>query len=123
MLGETITKELVCINCPMGCRMSAELRGGEVASVSGFGCKRGETYAHEELTNPTRTVTALVRVKGREAPLSVKTNKPIPKKLVFEALEGLRAISVAPPVSIGDAVQKNICGSGADFIATANIHS
>ena len=116
---ETLTKELVCINCPMGCRLSAELSGGEVLSVSGNGCKRGETYAREELTRPARTVTALLRVEGREAPLSVKTSRPIPKELVFPSLEELGRAAAKPPVEIGDTVLENVCGTGVDFVATS----
>ena len=30
-----MTKELICINCPMGCALTAEVENGEVISVSG----------------------------------------------------------------------------------------
>ncbi len=113
-------KELICINCPMGCRMTARVENGAVVSVAGFACKRGETYAKEELTRPVRMVTALVRVKGREAPLPVKTDQPIDRKLVFDALAALKNIAVEPPVRIGDTVLAGVCGTNVDFIATAN---
>ncbi len=113
-------KELICINCPMGCRMRAKIEDGKVVSVTGFSCKRGETYAHEELTRPVRMVTALVRVRGSDTPLPVKTDKPIDKKLIFDALKALQSVSVTPPVRIGDAVLENVCGTGVNFVATAH---
>ncbi|MBQ8107951.1 MAG: DUF1667 domain-containing protein, partial [Ruminococcus sp.] len=52
-----MTKELTCICCPMGCSLTAELKNGEVTSVSGNTCKRGEIYAKSELIAPVRVVT------------------------------------------------------------------
>ncbi|HWQ58124.1 MAG TPA: DUF1667 domain-containing protein [Clostridia bacterium] len=114
-------KELICINCPMGCRLKALVEEGKVVSVTGFTCKRGETYAHEELTRPVRMVTALVRIEGREQPLPVKTDRPIEKGLIFEALAALRNVTVSPPVKTGDVVLANVCGTPVSFIATASV--
>ena len=36
-----MTKELICINCPMGCMLTAEVENGEVISVTGNTCPRG----------------------------------------------------------------------------------
>jgi len=112
-------KELICINCPMGCRMTAKVENGEVVSVAGYSCKRGETYAREELTHPVRMVTALARVRGRGEPLPVKTDQPIDKKLIFDSLEALKTVVVEPPVNIGDVVLARVCGTQVNFIATA----
>ena len=57
-------KELICIGCPMGCQMTVELEKGEVISVSGNTCMRGDVYARKEVTNPTRIVTSTVLVTG-----------------------------------------------------------
>ena len=51
-------RELTCIGCPMGCRLTAEFNGTEVTEVTGNGCAVGARYAREELTNPKRMVTA-----------------------------------------------------------------
>lgn len=114
-------RELICINCPMGCRMKATLEGGTITSVTGFTCKRGETYAREELTRPVRMVTALVRVKGRAQPLPVKTDRPLDKDLIFDALAALGHVTVQPPIRIGEVVLANVCGTCANFVATANV--
>ena len=43
-------KNLICINCPLGCPLTVTLEGGEVKTVSGNTCPRGEAYARKELT-------------------------------------------------------------------------
>ena len=53
----TETRELTCINCPLGCQLTVTLVDGEVTSVAGNTCKRGDTYGRKEVTNPTRIVT------------------------------------------------------------------
>ena len=113
--------ELTCINCPMGCRITAEYDGREVTDIRGFTCARGKAYAQTEITDPTRMVTALMAVAGTTKPLSVKTRSPIRKPLIFDALAAIRKTIVKPPVRIGDVVIENVCGSGVDVIATENV--
>ena len=57
-------RELICIGCPMGCPLTVELENGEIKTITGYTCKKGETYARKEVTNPTRIVTSTVRVEG-----------------------------------------------------------
>ena len=110
--------ELTCINCPMGCRITADYDGREVTDIQGYTCARGKAYAQSEITDPTRMVTALVGVEGKHVPLSVKTQAPIRKPLIFDALQVIRETTVRPPIHIGDVVIENICGSGVNVIAT-----
>ena len=113
--------ELTCINCPMGCRITADYDGKVVTNIQGFTCARGKAYAQTEITDPTRMVTALVAVEGTHVPLSVKTKDPIRKPLIFDALKAIRETTVKPPIRIGDVVIENICGSGVNVIATENV--
>ena len=113
--------ELTCINCPMGCRITAEYDGNEVTDIQGYTCPRGKAYAVAEITDPTRMVTALVGVAGTHVPLSVKTQDPIRKPLIFDALKEIRGTVVTPPIKIGDVVIKDVSGSGVNVIATENI--
>ena len=39
------TKSFICINCPLGCPLTVTVENGEVKSVTGNTCKRGELYA------------------------------------------------------------------------------
>ena len=113
--------ELTCINCPMGCRITADFDGKEVTNIQGYTCARGKAYAQTEITDPTRMVTALVAVEGTHVPLSVKTQNPIRKRLIFDALKVIRNTTVKPPIRIGDVVIENICDSGVNVIATENV--
>ena len=50
-------RELICIGCPMGCHLTAEVENGAVTSVTGNTCPRGDAYARRECVAPVRTVT------------------------------------------------------------------
>lgn len=115
-------KELTCIVCPMGCHLSVELdEAGLPVSVEGNRCPRGAAYAKDELTHPTRTLTSTVRLANREGRmLSVKTNRPISKGKLFEAMEILRGVAVEAPVSIGDVIVAGLFDE-ADVVATENV--
>ena len=111
-------KELTCIVCPRGCRLKID----DDMNVFGNACPRGEKYAIQELTNPTRTVTSSIRVTNRPYTLvSVKTDQPIPKDKMFEVMEEINKLTVEAPTKIGDIVKKNILDLGADIIVTKNI--
>ncbi|MBR4711839.1 MAG: DUF1667 domain-containing protein [Clostridia bacterium] len=113
---------ITCINCPMGCRMTvAQDADGAVVSVTGNTCKRGDTYARQEVTAPVRMVTAVVRVAGSETPVSVKTREPIPKKEIPACMAALRGLSLRAPIRAGDVVLADVCGTGVDVIATRDV--
>lgn len=89
------TRNLTCIGCPMGCQLTAELAGGEVVSVRGNTCARGEAYARKECTHPARTVTGTVRCEGGVLPVvSVRTADEVPKEKVFDVARALGAVTV-----------------------------
>lgn len=113
--------EITCINCPVGCRLQVEMADGKVVSVTGHVCKRGETYAHQECVNPERMITAVVPVTGSLMPLSVKTERAIPKKDIRGCLEALAKVEVQAPVKIGQVIVRNVCNCGVDVIATKEI--
>lgn len=111
-------KELICITCPRGCRLSVD----DNLNVTGNNCPRGVAYAKNELTHPVRMVTATVKiVSEHEMRLPVKTSVAIDKNLMFKVVEELDKIEVKTPIKIGDVVIKNIFGTGVDILATKNI--
>ncbi len=115
-------RELTCINCPLGCQLKVEMSEGEVISVSGNTCKRGDIYARKEVVSPTRTVTSTVAVIGGMHPVvPVKTKSDIPKSKIFDCMKEINSAAVKAPVHIGDVVIKNVCSSGVDVVATANM--
>ena len=50
-------KQLVCIGCPRGCRLTIEEKDGEFI-VSGNSCPRGKAFAVSEMTMPKRTISS-----------------------------------------------------------------
>lgn len=112
-------RELTCINCPLGCSVTVELQDGQILSVAGNTCPRGDAYARKEVTNPTRIVTSSVPVTGGSRNMvSVKTASDIPKEKIFACMEALRGIRLKAPVHIGDVIVENAADTGVNFIAT-----
>ena len=112
-------KNLTCIGCPLGCQIMVELENGEVVSLTGNTCKRGDDYARKEVTSPTRIVTSTVKVNSGNAPtVSVKTQSDIPKDKIFACVKALKSVMVQAPIAIGDVVLENVAGTGVDIVAT-----
>ena len=118
----TTTKNLTCIVCPRGCTLTVTLDSAlenPVVSVEGQGCKRGVDYAIAECTHPTRVLTTTApTVDGGVVPC--KTNKPIPRELLFEAMEIINTLAAPATVRIGDVLIANILNTGADVVAIAH---
>ena len=115
-------KELISIGCPLGCNLTVEMDGGQVVSVNGNTCKRGDDYARKELTDPRRIVTSTVPVAGGNLPVvSVKTASDIPKGKIRECLCALKGVTLTAPVQIGDVIVENVADTGVDVIATKSI--
>lgn len=115
--------ELTCISCPLGCPLKVEADSdGNVLSVTGNTCKRGEAYGRKEVTAPTRTVTSTVRLLGGSMPVvPVRTREDIPKGKIFDVMEAVRRASAQAPVHIGDVIIADIAGTGVDLIATRSV--
>lgn len=112
-------KNLICVSCPLGCPIEVEIENGEILSVTGNTCKRGDAYARTEVTNPTRMLTTTVKVDGGKSyVVPVKSANPIPKDMMFQCMEVINKTSIKAPVNIGDIVIENILGLGVDIIAT-----
>lgn len=110
-------RELTCIVCPMGCGLTAEIEDGKVISVIGNTCPRGKAYAETECISPMRTVTTTVKTADG-VPVSVKTDVPIPKNKVLEAMKIINNSNPLLPIRIGDVIVKDVFG--ANVVATKN---
>ncbi len=117
-----MTRELICINCPMGCMLTAEVEGGEVTKVSGNTCPRGEQYAKTELTAPVRTVTTTMKTAGGK-PVPVKTKAPIPKDKIFDVVAAIKSATAPLPVKMGDVVLENAAGTGVDIVSARSMNN
>ncbi|MGB4658606.1 MAG: DUF1667 domain-containing protein [Mobilitalea sp.] len=115
-------KKLICISCPMGCRMEVTKDEKGEFSVTGNTCSRGKEYAVKELTAPTRVLTTTVIVNSNTyCRLPVRTKEAIPKDKIFEAMKVLNNVAVDMPVLAGDVIVKDILGTGVDVIASRNM--
>ncbi len=115
-------KEIICVSCPMGCRVTVQAQGGDIMSITGNDCPKGIKYAKEEFINPVRILPTTVKVIGGELPLvSVKTEKAIPKRLLLKAMVEIAEIEVKAPVEIGQVIKDDLIGTGVKLVATRNI--
>ena len=116
------TRELVCINCPLGCLLTVTKENDGSVTVKGNTCPRGETYGRTEITDPKRVVTSTVRIKNKKnTVVSVKTAESIPKGKIGECIEVLKEVEVSAPVAIGDIIVENVAGTGVSVVATKAI--
>lgn len=113
-------KNLICIVCPIGCNIEAEIVNGKVESVKGHTCKRGQEYAVSECSNPVRTITTTIFVDEGKV-LSVKTDRPVPKETIFDCMNVINSKKVSLPINIGSVIIENIEGTGANIISTKNM--
>ena len=109
---------LTCIICPRGCELHVRLdENGAPVSVAGNACPRGESYAVTECTAPMRTVTTTVRCESG-AVVPVKTDKAVPKALVFEVMRVINSTVASDSLSVGDVVITAVAGTEANVVVT-----
>ncbi len=114
-------KEITCIVCPNGCKLTVE-KENEEYHVTGHKCKRGISFAVQEMEDPRRTLCTTVKTSFKEIPrLSVRTDGEIQKNLILPLMQQLRKIEVKEPVTVGKIIQKNVFDSGVNVIATTNL--
>lgn len=102
--------------------MSVDIENCRVSNVSGNECPKGETYAIAEVENPMRVLTATVAAQGLPLKMiPVRTDKPIPKAKIAEAMAEIRKLKVTKPVCAGEVIVPDFLGLGVNLIATRNI--
>ena len=113
-------KDMVCIVCPVGCRISVdEDRDYE---VTGNKCPKGASYGKKELTFPTRTITSTVKIKNAiHNRLPVKTSSEIPKNMIFDIMRELNKIEVVSPIKVGDVILENVLNTGVNIVASRDM--
>ena len=81
-----MTRNMICIGCPMGCDLTVETENGAAVSVSGNSCPIGKKYAETEVSAPTRMVTSTAKAENG-TPVPVKTKVPVPKDKIFDVMK------------------------------------
>ena len=116
-----MSKSLVCIVCPMGCRLEIT-SAGDALEVAGNKCEKGIKYARDEITNPVRMVCTTVKIIGGiHSVVPVKTNVPIPEKYKFDVIKAVSGITLQSPVFMGDVIIADMFGTGVDIVATRDM--
>ena len=110
-------RNLVCILCPMGCRLTITGTADNM-KVTGNTCKRGITYAHDEITNPVRTVCTTAKISGGiHKVIPVKTDKPIPERYKLDVVKAVNKIELSSPVKMGAVIISDLFGTGVNIVA------
>ncbi|MEF2858429.1 MAG: DUF1667 domain-containing protein [Collinsella sp.] len=122
------TLQFNCTTCPSECFLTVEVERDangavvEVRSVTGNNCPRGDKFAHQELTCPTRVLTTTVAVSGGdETLLPVRTAEAIPLALHAQAMDLFRGLVVEAPIRMGDIVLENLLDTNINLIASMDI--
>jgi len=115
-------KHFTCIVCPIGCEIDVELQNGNVVSINGSKCEKGKEFVLQELEEAMRILTTTVPVKGAKwAMLPVRTDKPVPKRLLSKVIEQLADIELHAPVKMYHVIVKDVAGTDANIVATRNM--
>ncbi|MBY9016927.1 MAG: DUF1667 domain-containing protein [Candidatus Lokiarchaeota archaeon] len=117
----SVVKVIRCIVCPTGCQIQAISKGSDVV-FEGYTCKRGLEYAEQEYFEPKRILTTTIRVESGLLPLiPVRSDKPILKDKLDEALIEIAKTQVSAPIEMGDILIENILGLELNIIASRNL--
>ncbi|MGI6365548.1 MAG: DUF1667 domain-containing protein [Bacillota bacterium] len=116
-----MAREIICIQCPQGCRLQVSSRGQDLV-VQGNRCPRGVAYAEKELTNPSRTLTTTVRTSFSDYPmLPVRTQGEVPLARIFACMGEINSVRVERRLRPGDVVIPRLAGTDVSLIATADM--
>ena len=112
-----MTRKITCIICPRGCEMTVDYEGKQVNSVIDNACPRGAVYAKNEIVSPVRTLTTTTLCENGSV-VAVKTDKPIPKELIFDCMKEINKLRIPESASAPEVVIENILDTGANVIIT-----
>ena len=117
-----MSEDIICITCPLGCRMRVQVEGEEVKEVQGNRCKKGLKFAEREVFFPGRTLTTTVRtdIPGI-ALLPVRSASEIPKDRLMDCMGEISGHRVSGSIQCGQPVIQNILGLGVDIVACRSL--
>ena len=116
------SQSMICIRCPLGCRLEVELQPDRIWKIDGHTCKKGKEHGLQEVTDPRRMVTTTVWIRGalwRRMP--VRTAEAVPKDTVMAVCRALHGVELEAPVRTGDIVLDNAAGTGIPIVATRSL--
>lgn len=117
-----VVAEIRCITCPTGCLVQVKKDEKGEISFEGYTCKRGLEYAQQEYYEPKRVLTTTIRVENGYLPLiPVRTDKPILKTKLDDALNIVANTIIKAPIKMGDVLIQNILELDANIIASRDL--
>ncbi len=117
-----IVAEIRCIVCPTGCLIQVKKDEKGDVSFEGYTCKRGLEYAEQEYYEPKRILTTTIRVENGFLPLvPVRSDKPILKEKLENALNLIANTVVKAPIRMGDILIEKILELDHNIIASRDI--
>ena len=121
----TVRQDAVRVYTALGCRGLSRVDffvthdSGEVVSVTGNTCKRGDAYARTECTHPVRSLATTVKVSGGiHNVVPCKSKGALPKEKIMDCMKAIADVEVKAPVKLGDVLIENICDTGINIVAT-----
>ncbi len=79
-------------------------------------------YTLEEFISPKRILTTTMRVENGFLPLiPVRSDRPIPKERLLEALKQIAFTKIKAPIKMGDILLKDLLGLEVDIIASRDL--
>jgi CxxC motif-containing protein len=122
-MSELSTVRIIrCIVCPTGCEIKVLQDKDQKITFEGYTCKRGLEYAQQEFYEPKRILTTTMRVENGFLPLvPVRTDKPILRDKINEAMQLIAEKEIKAPVKMGQILVKNILNTDANVIASRDL--
>lgn len=112
-------RDMICIACPRGCRITVNT---DTLEVTGNSCPRGAEFGAQEIISPERMLTTTVTINGAiHKKLPVVTSKSLPIAKLESCLKEIKSIEVNSPIKIGTVLISNIQGTGVDIVATRSM--
>ena len=117
-----MTKEIICIICPLSCRMNVKHEREQIKRVKGNQCKEGLKYAKREAIFPGRILTTTVKTDAVGMPLlPVRSNKEIPKNDLIDCMKEIAKCRIEGSVRVGETLIPNILGLGVDIVSSRTL--
>ena len=115
--------EIICIECPLACRVSLSVdEAGKISESVGYQCRVGKRYSEKEYKSPKRILTTVVKTSDSvRHVLPVRTDKPVPKGMLKQCVQSLADIRVKPPLKVGEIIVSNVLNTGADVICSDDL--
>jgi len=115
-------REIICVVCPNSCRLTVWKDSEDNVNIIGNQCARGITYGESEYLNPVRMVITTMRIEGASYPvIPVRSEQPISRSLIFQAIKLINQQVCQAPVKMGDILIENILGTKISIIASRSM--